>query len=229
LYENGTKGVAYGLPPVNENAASNLAAIGPGLYKSSGAPQIVFSAAESYFLQAEATERGWLPGGSAEAEQLVEAGKLASFEYLEVADPAGSLDDYNSGNDGWPDVDYSAGTAPGAPAGYPTGGLFTILSQKWFALNGINTLEVWTDYRRVPYTEVSSVIGAPNDHFVYGHGAGYTAGPRISVSPQLPNPSTAKIPVRYLYPQTEYNYNAENVGLQGTINQFTSRIFWDLN
>jgi hypothetical protein len=113
--------------------------------------------------------------------------------------------------------------------------LFTILSQKWFALNAINTLEVWTDYRRVPYTEVatnqlgtSAPNDAPNDHFVYGDGGGYTTygpGPTISVSPQ--NTST-KIPVRYLYPQTEYNYNAANVGTQGAITRY-SKIFWDLN
>ena len=110
--------------------------------------------------------------------------------------------------------------------------MFTILSQKWFALNAINTLEIWTDYRRVPYTEVATNListsapnDAPTDHFVYGDGGAFDAGPTISVSPQ--NTST-KIPVRYLYPQTEYNYNAANVGAQGTITRY-SRIFWDLN
>jgi len=105
------------------------------------------------------------------------------------------------------------------------------LSQKWFALNAINTLEIWTDYRRVPYSEVATKVlagntAAPTDHFVYGDGGGYDPGPTISVAPQ--NTST-KIPVRYLYPQTEYNYNAANVGSEGTINAFTSRIFWDIN
>jgi len=228
FYENGTKGVAYGLPPVNANAAANLAAIGPGLYKSPNAPQIVFSAAESYLLQAEARFRGWITTGPS-AAQLVENGIIASMLYLGIpeADIADELAAYYDWNAGYPDVDYSA--APLA-AGYPSGGLFTILSQKWFALNGINTLEVWTDYRRVPYTAVATIVTAsvpaPNDHFVYGAGAGYAAGPPLSVSPQ--NTST-KIPVRYLYPQTEYNYNAANVGGEGTVDQFASRIFWDLN
>jgi hypothetical protein len=109
--------------------------------------------------------------------------------------------------------------------GFPTGGLFTIIAQKWYALNGINTLEVWTDYRRLSYAEVASYVGAPTDHFVYGEGGGYPEGPPISVSPQ--NTST-KIPVRYLYPQTEYNYNAANVGAEGTVDRYT-RIFWDIN
>lgn len=220
FYENGTKGVAYGLPPVNANAAANLAAIGPGLYKSSSAPQIIFSAAESYFLQAEARFRGWITTGPT-AEELTNLGIVASFTYLGLTST--QANGYIASNEDYPDVDYSSAALA---ANYPAGGLFTILSQKWFALNGINTLEVWTDYRRVPYTAVSSVTGSPNDHFVYGHGVGYAAGPPISVSPQ--NTST-KIPVRYLYPQTEYNYNAANVGGEGVVDQFNSRIFWDIN
>ncbi|MFZ1330280.1 MAG: hypothetical protein WAW27_14730, partial [Chitinophagaceae bacterium] len=105
-----------------------------------------------------------------------------------------------------------------------------ILSQKWFALNAINTLEIWTDYRRVPYTEVATNIiatptanDAPNDHFVYADGGGFTPGPTISVAPQN---TTTRIPVRYLYPQTEYNYNPANA--PAGITRY-SRIFWDLN
>lgn len=154
---------------------------------------------------------------------LTNNGISESFAYL----GAGSAAGYISGNAGYSDVDINApSNDPSAPLGnQPVGGLFTILSQKWFALNGISTLEVWTDYRRVPYKEVRTA-STVTDHFVYGQGVGYTPGPTISVSPQ--NTST-KIPVRYLYPQTEYNYNAGNVGAQGTVDPFSSRIFWDLN
>jgi hypothetical protein len=31
-----------------------------------------------------------------------------------------------------------------------------------------------------------------------------------------------------LYPQAEYNTNRANVTAEGTVNQFTSRIFWDV-
>jgi hypothetical protein len=30
-----------------------------------------------------------------------------------------------------------------------------------------------------------------------------------------------------LYPQAEYNYNAANVGAEGTVNAQTGKVFWD--
>ncbi len=226
MYEagaNGLIGVPYGAPPIAENVRGNVAGIGPGLYKSAGAGQLFFSLAEAYFLRAEARERGFITSGPS-AQALMESGILASFTYMGVANPATALADYLAFNAGFPDVDY---TAPGLTPQHPSGGIATILSQKWFALNGINTLEVWTDYRRVPFSSLSTLPGASTTHFTYGTTGGYTAGPAISVSPQL-SPGTT-IPIRYLYPQTEYNYNPANVGQEGSISQFTSRVFWDLN
>ena len=219
---NGFVGVAYGLPPVTANTAANLAGIGPGLYKSSSGAQTIMTAAESYFLQAEARWRNIITSGLSMAA-LTNQGIAESFRYIGAGDPSG----YISGNAGYSDVDPTA--VSNTPANIPNltppvGGLFTIISQKWFALNGVNTLEVWTDYRRLGYNEVvpSSSV---NDRFVYGAGVGYDPGPPISIAPQ--NTST-KVPVRYLYPQTEYNYNPANVGAEGTIDRYT-KIFWDLN
>ncbi len=229
---NGMVGVKYGLPPINANASGNLAGIGPGLYRANTASQPVFTAGESFLLQAEARHRNIITTGPS-AQSLLTSGIVENMRYMGVADPATAAATYMNNNATYPDVDYTNGVAQGA--GGPTGGLFTILSQKWFALNGINPLEVWTDYRRVPYTEVATnILGtpaandAPTDRFVYGDGGGFTLygiGPSISVAPQ--NTST-RIPIRYLYPQSEYNYNAANVGGQGTIDRYT-KIFWDLN
>lgn len=221
---NGLVGVQYGLPPVTTNAAPTLAGIGPGVGKTNSSPQAIMIAAESFFLQAEARQRNIITTGPTAAALLTSA-ITESFRYVGATGAAS----YIAGNASYPDVDIN-GVAQGT--GGPVGGLFTILSQKWFALNATNTLEIWTDYRRVPYTEVATNIiatpaanDAPNDRFVYGDGGAFDPGPPISVSPQ--NTST-KIPVRYLYPQSEYNYNAANVGAQGTIDRYT-RIFWDLN
>ncbi|MCY7310203.1 MAG: SusD/RagB family nutrient-binding outer membrane lipoprotein [Chitinophagaceae bacterium] len=226
FYEAGTGGligVPYGLPPVTTNVRAVLAGIGPGLYKTSSSPQFLLTAAEAYFLRAEARQRGFITTGPT-AQQLMESGILASMTYLVTsASPATNLANYLVFNAGYPDVDITAG--PLAP-GYPAGGIATIISQKWFALNGLNPLEVWSDYRRVPFSSVSTLAGASTTSFTYGTAGGFSAGPKISVAPQN---TSRVIPVRYLYPQTEYNYNSANVGAQGAINQFTSRVFWDLN
>lgn len=220
----GLVGVEYGLPPITANNAGVLAGIGPAVGKTNSSPQAILTAAESFFLQAEARQRNIITSGPS-AQSLLTSAITESFTYTGAGSPAG----YLSGNASYPDVDYN-GVAQGS--GGPVGGLFTILTQKWFALNAINPLEIWTDYRRVPYTEVATNVintaaanDAPTDHFVYGDGGGYDPGPTISVSPQ--NTST-KIPVRYLYPQTEYNYNSANASAQGNITRY-SRIFWDLN
>lgn len=77
-----------------------------------------------------------------------------------------------------------------------------ITYQKYIALAGIDPLEAWSDLRRLNML--------PNN--------GY-----ISVNPgKLSN----TIPVRLLYPQSEYTTNSANVNAQGTQNQFTSKLFW---
>lgn len=160
----------------------------------------ILTSVESLFLQAEARERGIITTGSSAADLLTSAVQ-ESFVWLGLT--TADANSYLTGNAGWGDVDYTA-TATG-------GGLYTILSQKWFALNNIANYEVWTDWRR---TDI-----------VYGAAVGFDPGPAKSIHPNADN----RIPVRLLYPQSEYNYNATNVGAEGTLSQFTSKIFWDLN
>jgi hypothetical protein len=202
----GMRGVPYGLPPVTTNAAATLSSIsGPGLMKNHGydAPAWILTSVESLFLQAEAAERGIIAG---DAGALTNEAITESFVWLGLS--AEDATDYLTLNAGYADVDYYA----------DGGGIVTIISQKWFALNAIATFEVWTDYRRVNYNG--------EGHFVYGDVSGYTPGPPISVAPQ--NTKT-EIPIRLLYPQSEFNYNATNVQDQGTPDAFTSKIFWDVN
>ena len=82
-----------------------------------------------------------------------------------------------------------------------TNKLEAIIVQKWAALNGIDMEEVWSDYRRTHYPSDLPLSNSPNV---------------VSKTP----------PVRLLYPQIEYQTNASNVNAEGTINQFTSKIFW---
>lgn len=79
--------------------------------------------------------------------------------------------------------------------------LQVILTQKWAALNGVAPVEIWTDYRRT---------GFPS--FLH-----FSVDPaRVSDTP----------PVRLLYPQNEIDVNNESVLAVGTIDAFTSKIFW---
>lgn len=77
----------------------------------------------------------------------------------------------------------------------------TIITQKWASLNGYDPLESYSDWRR---------LGIPSD---------------LPVS-VYPGNTATHIPYRLLYPTSEYNYNAGNVNGEGSINQFTSKIFW---
>ncbi|MDB5230799.1 MAG: SusD/RagB family nutrient-binding outer rane lipoprotein [Chitinophagaceae bacterium] len=78
-----------------------------------------------------------------------------------------------------------------------------IAYQKYIALTEIDPLEAWSDIRRLDMI--------PNK--------GY-----ISVNPARAAGNT--LPTRLLYPQTEYTTNAEHTLGLGTINAFTSKIFW---
>jgi hypothetical protein len=122
---------------------------------------------------------------------------------------------YIVNNAGYPDVDYfSPEYDPGN--GFPVqGGLFTIITQKWFALNGTAPFEVWTDYRR---TDIVYGAGVGYDQTNTGIWANYLS---------ILTGAEAAIPVRLFYPQSEYSFNETNVQGQGNINVFTSKIFWD--
>jgi len=81
------------------------------------------------------------------------------------------------------------------------GKLTTIITQKWAALNGIDPLESFSDYRR---------LGIP----------------AIPVS-IYPGVTVSHIPYRLPYPTSELNFNGGNVPDGGTGTQsLTSKIFW---
>ncbi len=205
------RGVSYGKPSDDANAAAKLSSLGPAVVRTSSSPVYIITLAESFMLQAEAAQRGFAIGGT--ASSLLTAGIRASFTSANLT--TAQADAYILGNIDYVDVGINGtilfnGVLPG---------LYTIISQKWFALNGITPYEVWTDYRRVDFSPTTK-------HFVYGVGSGFDPGPPISV---YQFNTKTEIPKRLLYPQSEYNFNAANVGAEGTIDAYANRIFWDLN
>lgn len=138
------RGVVFGAPAnagTVYNRANTSTFLGPrengnqpgGLFKSAQQPSVLLSSFESLFLQAEAAQRGWLSGASAQA--LYEAAISESFKYLDVA--ATTLPTYVA----QPSVKYDqAGNK-----------IERIIEQKWLALNSISSIEAWNDYRRLGF------------------------------------------------------------------------------
>jgi hypothetical protein len=178
-------GSRFGPTASSDDNPQFKSAIGTGLLKSPDMSQPLITDFESLFLQAEAAQRNYITG---DARALYGSAVQQCFTYLGAGNASGYLD-AQSAVSNW-------NLAPNK--------LTLIMTQKWAAMNGINDIESWSDYRR---------LNIPSD---------------IPISDN-PAASTRKVPVRMLYPQSEYNYNPDNVLGQGNISQFTSRIFWDVN
>jgi hypothetical protein len=168
------------------------------------------TAAESYFLQAEAAVRGITTGNAA---TLFESGITASFKYLyalpdgsyaaPLADPVAGASSYLTTNAASPLVNYALATTTAQK-------VEAIITQKWIALNFVNSDQSWNDYRRTGYPAVVTTAGAT---------AAQTFASKFSESTR-----TDKLPTRLLYPPSEGSYNSANV--PKGISPFTSLIFW---
>ncbi|HEY5461844.1 MAG TPA: SusD/RagB family nutrient-binding outer membrane lipoprotein [Hanamia sp.] len=184
---------------IQSTNTSKSSGIGPGLIQNPGQSAVMMTAAESYFVQAEAVVRGYLTGN---AQQLYQSGITASFEYLNIG---GNPDTYAMAyynQIGVANVSWPLTTAQQ---------IQTIITQKWAALNGINNMEAWNDWRRT---------------FNSGTNSGYPAAP-LSQSPSL-SPSVTHMPFRFYYPLEEPNTN-NAAWLQAggdKVDPFTSKIFW---
>lgn len=175
-------------------------AVGNGLLKSPVQDQLIMSDFEGLFTEAEAAARGYSLGiANASAASLYKEAVEQSFIYL--GSTAASADAY-----------LAAGAANADPnVDYATGGLQAILTQKWIALNGVNWIQAWTDFRRSGYPVYTqsgtSIFGPSHGQSVITHNGG------------------KYIPYRFLYPQSEYSTNGANVPTLPAA-QYTP-IFWD--
>jgi hypothetical protein len=75
-----------------------------------------------------------------------------------------------------------------------------IITQKWIALNGYFNFEGYNEYRRTGFPDLPSSLD--------------------------PAAISQTLPTRIPYPQTELSTNQVNLAKEGTINYFTSKIFW---
>lgn len=173
-YTNNTS--AFSIPSPEVGATGNND-------NSATAPVKFMSAAESNFLQAEAVARGWLTSGMS-AQALFLAGIHASFESYNVQGEATYVASA-------PAAQWPAGTQAQIRA---------IVIQKWVAMNGNQSFEAWTEWRRTGYPDFFTV----------------------SKTSQL---SGGRMPARLLYPSSEVTTNLNYPGTK----QVAEPVWWDVN
>lgn len=166
-------------PPASSYAVPSPAVGGQASESASGdAPVKFLTSYESLFLQAEAAARGWLPG---DAAQLFEDAITANFVEYGV-DP----------------VDYLG------VAVYPTTGsleekIKAIITEKWYAMNGNQNIEAWTEWRRTGYPDF------------------FTLSRNSRIGSQFPQ--------RLPYPEAEVTRNLNFPGQK----PMTEKVWWDAN
>lgn len=187
------KGRVYGSTNGLESNTIISAVLGTG-FTSAGAQKgpsqasVLLPASESLFLQAEAAQRGYITYSTAAA--LYQAAVTESFRFLGVIDYAAKATAYTAQADQL--TKFSASTDK----------LNTILTQKWAAMNSVDPLESYSDWRRT---------GIPTTLPV-------SAYPGVTVT---------HIPWRFPYPVNETTLNSANVPSGGSASDlFTSKIFW---
>jgi len=183
----------------------------------STAPAVMMLAAESYFLQAEASVLGYIPGN---AQTLYQQGVTASFVYLGAQQDVKSIVDPTKDSvrlDPTTSAQNYYSQAGNTQANFATASTTLdkqaiILRQKWAALNSINSFSAYADYRKFDYLHTG------NPPY-----AGPLGDTPLSYSPYI---DIAKIPLRWLYPTSEYSRNPDNVSAEGTIDQQVNKIWW---
>ena len=195
---------SFWYPGSNRTGTSAGAATGALKGPNAGYPLMI--AAESYFLQAEAALNGMIAG---DPKTLFNAGIKESFRYTftlpdktMASTYASTLwSDYVAANSGNYLVNFDQATTAAQK-------LEAIITQKYVAVNMVNSHEGWNEYRRTGYPAISGTSAT---------------GTFASIASQSTRPD--RLPTRILYPTSEVQYNSTNVPSASTT-PFTSLIFW---
>ena len=178
-------------------------------------PVQIMTAAEVYFLRAEAALRNWANAGG-DAETLYNQGITTSMEQW-GATPGAYLTDNTSTPAGFADPKNAANNAPSPSAitikwdnaATPEAKMERLITQKWIAMFPEGQ-EAWTEFRRTGYPKLFPVV----NNF---------SGGVIKSDVQI-----RRLP----FPQNEYNTNSAEVTkaislLKGPDNGAT-RLWWDV-
>jgi len=111
-----------------------ISGIGPGILVAPTMDAYILPAFESLFIQAEAAQRGFIPG---DAAALFKEAVTESFRLLNVPDYKNAAQTFYSQSDSRVNIDISPNK------------INTIILQKWAALNAFDPLESYSDWRRL--------------------------------------------------------------------------------
>jgi hypothetical protein len=194
---------SFWYPSTTRTGSSAGATTGPLKGPNAGFPLI--TAAESYFLQSEAALRGIITG---DAKALFNSGINASFKYTYTlpdgtasGDPVTDAASYKTNNASSYLVNFDLATTIAQKTE-------AIITQKYIALNYVNSEEAWNEYRRTTYPK--NTLGTSGI-------ASFTSIVSESTRPD-------KLPTRIIYPSSEGSYNSANV--PKNITPFKDLIFW---
>lgn len=127
------RGRAFGSSDIGQGG-NTISGFGPGILKSASMDALILPAFESLFIQAEAVQRGYIPGDPA---ALFKAAVTESFRVLSVPDYQNAAKNFYSQSSDKVNFDVSANK------------INTIILQKWAALNAYDPLESYSDWRRL--------------------------------------------------------------------------------
>lgn len=199
-YSTTYRGVRMGIENINKATYSNGSYFSkPAFVQNS--PMLVFCAAETAFLKAEAALMGWIAGGDAQAKAFYEEGIGLSMEqhgvsigsYLSgTTSPQAYSDPFSSGNNisvsnpitvSWSNSGTNENTK-----------LEKIITQKWLANYPLG-MEAWSDHRRTGFPQL------------------FPASKNLSSAGFIGTvTNTSSRMVRRLsFPESQYRGNSENV------------------
>ena len=179
-----------------------------GALKGPTAGYPLMTAAEAYFLRAEAAVVGITTESAA---TNFTSGITSAFTYTLtkedgtlVTPVAAAVTQYTTDNQTNPFVNFALNTTTAQK-------VEAIITQKYVAMNFVNSEEGWNEYRRTGYPTIVWGTNAASD---------------ITTFASVVSESTAadKLPTRIVYPSSEGQYNGTN--MPKGISPFTSKIFW---
>ncbi len=199
-----TNGAPYGLSGAAP-IGTPYARMGNGAFAAANGTMVVINAASVLLAHAEATERGWVAGGTSAAKTLYDAGVTASFAQWGQTMPAGFLSggvaDYNVGIG----VAAIGGTSVAGSNGTTGTILKRIALQQWIAFYP-GGVQGWSNMRRTGIPDLRPTIFAV--------------------------PAGTQIPRRYKYGSTDFESNklaveAAVARIPGGVNSQDAKMWWD--